>query len=201
MKNIYLPGLLILLICVPMGNAQVVEISPFIGYQFGGNFSAAYSNEDFQDIDIDESENYGLILGFNVAEGSQIELIYNRQDTTVDLNRFLNRKVDLTIEYFHFGGNYGMDFGGVHPYVAASMGIAVFNPEFSSSETRFSWSLGGGTRLKVTDFFGFRVDARWFGTRVDSNQEAWCGDYYCVYYYDNTYLYQFNVTGGIYFAF
>jgi hypothetical protein len=182
------------------------EITPFIGYQFGGDFIDRWSDDDTIDADIDESSNYGLMVNIGVIEGFQIELMYSRQDTELEQTRRLPEVLpspDITVEYYHFGGLYQWRFDKVVPYVAGSLGATRFDPEFLDSETKFSWSAGGGVKLMFNPHVGLRLDGRFFSTYIESNEEVYYSDYWDDYYRydDKTFLHQWNAKAGIVFAF
>jgi len=77
--------------------AREFEITPFIGYQFGGDVTTFYEGQ-YQDVSVSSSENFGLVLSLGLSEMTQLELLYNTQDTSVDGNRF-DDSLGLDIDY------------------------------------------------------------------------------------------------------
>ena len=50
-----------------------VEISPYVGYLFGGEFARGTTSAfDFR-VDVDDDATYGLRLGYNITENFEIE--------------------------------------------------------------------------------------------------------------------------------
>lgn len=200
------PVLLALLAASPAA-AQKFEITPFYGYQFGGDFEDRFDSDDFGDVDVDEGETYGLFLNFALAnfgagEGGQIELMYNRQDTELQAGRLFGpRLLDLELEYWHLGFLYQWAPGQVRPYLVVSLGATSLDPGGAPSETRFSWSLGGGLKLMFNDHLGLRFDGRFYSTVVDEDDAVFCDPFGCFSHDNSTFLTQFDVKGGIIFAF
>lgn len=181
------------------------EITPFIGYQFGGDFVDRWGDDDVIDSDIDESPNYGLMVNIGVIHGFQIELLYSRQDSELVPDRWYDNPYarDITVEYYHAGGLYQWKFDKVVPYVAGSMGATRFDPDRLGSDTKFSWSAGGGVKLMFNPHVGLRLDGRFYSTYIDSGERAYYDDYWDEYYYydDSTFLYQWNARAGLVIAF
>jgi len=205
-------ALLVLLIANSPALAQMpppetqFEITPFIGYQFGGDFIDRWGDDDTISADINDSSNYGLMLNIGVFEGFQIELMYSRQDTELVSGRrppvgWVD--TDMTVEYYHAGALFQWKFDKVVPYVAGSMGATRFAPDRLGSDTRFSWSAGGGVKLMFNPHVGIRFDGRFYSTYIDSTEKIWYSDYWDEYYYynDRTFLYQWNARAGLILAF
>lgn len=65
-----------------LAQAQKVEITPVVGYMFGGKLTTAQTEFRIQD-----HANFGGTVGFNTSRDSQIELLINWQPTGVTGNR------------------------------------------------------------------------------------------------------------------
>ncbi len=157
------------------------EITPFYGYQFGGDFIDRWSDNDTIRAKIDESANYGLMVNIGVFKGFQIELMYSRQDTELVPDRRPPEDwvdLDMTVEYYHAGALYQWKFDKVVPYVAGSLGATRFAPEQLRSDTKFSVSGGGGVKLMFSPHVGLRFDGRLYSTFIESNDEEYYNDYW-----------------------
>ena len=185
--------------------AQTVEITPFYGFQFGGEFEDRFDHRDFDGVDVDEGETWGVFANFALGkslDGGQIELMYSHQDTELQVGRLFGPRLrDLEIEYWHLGFLYQWTPGQVRPYVVASVGATRLDPLAASGETRFSWSLGGGLKLMFSENVGLRLDGRFYSTVIDEDDDVFCDPFDCFAYDDSTYLFQGDVKGGIIFAF
>ncbi len=195
------------LLAMPAAAADL-ELTPFVGYQFGGTFEgdSDYDDDDFDffdDVDIKESESYGMILDIGLSKNAQIELFYSRQESSFEESGFFGDAIgDVEIEYFHGGFLWQWGAGQVRPFVVATGGGTRFSlPE--DSDTRFSAAIGGGVKVFVNDHLGFRFDGRLYSTFIDENGEVSCGrrSRSCYRYNDDLSLVQLDIKVGLIFAF
>ena len=197
-------GLASWLCLAPSAQAQKLEITPFVGYQFGGAFEDRFDfdNDDFDDLDLEESENFGLILDVALNQNVQLEFLYSRQETSFEPDSVFGRNaIDLEVDYLHVGALYQWVPGQFRPYVVASAGATRFSPEVLDRETRPSVSVGGGVKLFLGDHIGFRFEGRMYSTWIDDDDEVFCDDRYCFTYEDNVFLFQWDVKAGLIIAF
>jgi hypothetical protein len=167
--------LLGMLILVPaLGWAQKFEITPMIGYQFGGKVQG-----DVRDLNIDGNVNYAIYLGYQAIPKLFVELSYTYMKTSMKWEYDLlpdEPLGDLGIHYFQIGSSRVFMDGRVQPFALGSLGATWFNPEDSAidDEWRFSIALGGGAKVWITQKIGARLQGRllmpisfegvWFGT-------------------------------------
>jgi hypothetical protein len=177
----------LLLVAPALARAQTIEVTPLVGYRFGGSVDAT----GFDDTDpearfeVDDSASFGAHLGYRIGDG-EIELVYARQNSrlqTSDL--FAGVAVfDIALETWQLGGNYyfGEDGGRVRPFVGVGLGLTRMLPEPPglSDETRFSASFGAGAKLWLGRHFGLRLEARGFFTVLDSDSVTFCGAGTCL---------------------
>jgi len=71
--------LILVLTAIP-AFAQQVEVTPFFGYRMGGEFQADAINP-YGDVEIDDSESYGLMVNIPLTPWSQIELLADFQNS------------------------------------------------------------------------------------------------------------------------
>ncbi len=183
--------------------APTIEVTPFVGFQFGGWFSDDFGyNSGLDDVDIEESESWGLILEFAVNRHAQIELLYSRQETELRPQRFPGPATvaDLDVEYFQVGFLWQWTPGQFRPFVAGSLGAASFDPEHGDSETRFATTVGGGVKLLVNEHFGVRFEGRVYSTLLEDDDELFCGGR-CHYHRDSSVLVQLDLKAGLVFRF
>ncbi len=162
--------------------AQTVELTPFIGARFGGDFERSIDDFDTFDLgfELDDSESYGFVLGFNLSRHWQFELLYSTQETTL-FDRFLPRGdqalFDLDADYLHAGFAYQFATSGrVRPFVAASAGITRLLPDdpFFDDDEQFSFGVGGGVKVMLADHVGLRFEGRGFWTHLDDDEALFC---------------------------
>ena len=179
------------------------EISPFVGYQFGGKLNVRAGT-----LSIKDAMNYGAALDIYIRPGVQIELAYIRQDTELWLRDVLtgikSPLFDMAVEYFHIGGLYELRPGRVRPYGLVTAGLTHFNPKPKerSSEWRFSFGFGGGIKAFVTERIGFRFQGRLLFPYFGSGGGLWCSaPGGCFVSLDGRLVVQADFTGGIFLAF
>jgi opacity protein-like surface antigen len=181
---------------------QQFEITPFAGYRFGGDFQD--SSTGFG-LDIDDSESYGVVLGFNTSPNTQVELMYSHQPTKLKPTGLFapTSLTDLDVDYFHFGGTYIWDHKrDLRPFIQASVGVTHLDPNRASlsSENRFSFGIGGGVKYFFTKHLGLRLDGRALGTVLNSNSAIFCSGG-CTISVQGSTLWQFEGSLGVIFAF
>lgn len=152
-----------------------VEITPYGGFSFGGTFSDL--DEDIS-ANIEDTENFGLILDFRADAQTQWEILYSRQATSADIRGGTGGDVDvdLDVHYLQGDGTYQGDTGTVRPYLAATIGATHFDVKSSNfdSDTFFSFSIGTGLQIRPNERLGLRLEARIFGTLVSSGSSIFC---------------------------
>lgn len=154
-----------LLIFVPLSSAgaKSFEFTAFGGQQFGGRFE--YSDGK---VNIFDSFNFSVILGYHVMPELLVEAYYSRQQDTgveyqydfVNVDRFL---FNGSVEYILLGATYEITQGkAVTPFGSVMMGTSHMDPQ--PGQLRDAWlftlSLGGGAKAFFTKNIGLRLDLR-----------------------------------------
>ncbi len=182
------------------------ELTPFAGYQFGGEFELEGSDTE---LELDEAQSFGLIFNMDIDADRQYEFYYSRQETELDnKGLFLNEPVlDLDVEYLHVGGTVAFAGDSVRPYVVGTIGLSRFDPQGSGldSETFFSFSFGGGAKFFADKRVGLRLEGRFFATLIDSDSEIFCRSgadtNFCAVKVDGDLLLQWQAMAGLVFRF
>jgi opacity protein-like surface antigen len=149
------------------------EITPFVGYRFGGGFDVDGST---QSADLDDHGSFALALNLRRDETSQYELFYSRQETQLEPDSPLGA-LGINVEYLHIGGTLVADDEMLlKPYIVGTLGLTRLTPEpgRASDNTRFSFSLGAGLRVPVSRRFSVRLEARGFLTFVNTDSAFFC---------------------------
>ena len=177
------------------------EITPFAGYMAGGRFKDPL---DDSDRDIESDRDYGLFLNMNAGgPDRQYELLYSRQGTRIEGATPL----DLTVQYLQIGGIVSFtDVQPVVPFFGITVGATRFSPDDAFDDsTRFSFTVGGGVKVPITEHIGVRLDARAFVTIMNSDSEFFCravsGDASCRIAVDSSTLLQYSAMLGLIAAF
>jgi hypothetical protein len=189
--------------------SQTLEIVTMGGWQFGGKVDVrqeAIGEEG--ELRLPAAWAYGLTLDLRVRSDGQVELIYYRQDTELELKTpfpgTTDRLFDMAVEYLHVGGLYEVQHGAWYPFAIASLGATHLKPRESgiSDEWKFSGALGGGAKIYVSELLGFRAQGRLWMTLIESNSSFFCvlpGG--CVVSVAGTVMFQGEVSAGIVLAF
>ena len=133
-------------------------ISPFVGYNFGGDAGCP---------ELTGCENKNLNIGFAVGSlgsviGTELEFGYARD--------FFGEAPGVSSSVLTLMGNFLLAprFGPVQPYALAGVGLIKSNVELTVSEllesdnNHLGWDLGGGLMVFFGDHVGVRGDIRYF---------------------------------------
>jgi hypothetical protein len=152
-------------------HAQSIELAPFGGYRFGGDFFELMAR---QRLDIDGAPALGLALDVPLSNGLQVEGFFTHQDATVDapgVETAAPARRHMLVEHYQVGGL--QEFGGpqVRPFLTGTVGLTRYAVD-ADNEVRFSLSAGGGVKLFASRHAGVRLDGRLFSTFIDADAQA-----------------------------
>ena len=159
----YLMAFLIVMtiISVETVSAQTIEFSGFAGYQIGGTAKGYYG-----DVKIDNAMSYGGTMAVGMSTTTFVEFSYLRSDTEGQYWDYFDGtwgdKVPLSSNYIQIGGLQEMDYGILSPFFTVTGGLAVWspkNPGDFSTYTQFAFTVGGGTKIWISDVIGIRLQA------------------------------------------
>ena len=172
------------------------EITPWFGYRFGGKFDLDDPPSGVPaSVNVDSSASWGVDLGIYRDRDSFYEVFYAQQSTGVDSSDALLKGLDVDVTYLQAGGTLLFrDYERVVPWLSLTIGATRFDAggDFGS-ETKFSWSLGGGIRVPMGDHFAATLGLRGYMTLVDSDTRILCtgnGDAQCLFKTSGTGFYQ-----------
>jgi len=187
--------------------AGTVEINPYAGYLFGGNFGDAVIEFTNNRVGVDDDPIYGGRLGFNVSSLFELEFEYGYDKTGLVLDNDTSFVPpvgfgDLTIQYFMGYATFNFGYGRLVPYFTIGGGAANLKPEIPDietvSDTRFTAGIGGGIKYFFDPHFGLRIDGRAYSTYL-GDTTVLCGPYY--YCPESNWLTNFSANGGLIIAF
>lgn len=154
------------------------ELTPLVGYMGGGEFE---DPSDETDRDLEEDTNLGLIFNIMAEPWRHYEFLYTRMQSEVagDLESDVEgeQPFDLDVEYLQLGGIVSHpDARYVIPYFGLTIGATRFSPDAADldDETKFSFTAAAGVRIPIGEHVGVRLDARAFGTLLDSDGSIFC---------------------------
>jgi hypothetical protein len=177
-------------------------MTPFAGFATGGDFNDMASSAT---LALDDSSSLGVILDIRESTNTQWEILYSLQATEADTNGLAvgGGPLDIDVHYIQGGGTYLFEGRAVRPFLAATIGASHFEPGLGGvdSETFFSFSIGTGLQIRPNDKFGIRLEARGYGTLLDSNTDLFCqsdpSGAACAIRTDGNVLWQFQAFAGL----
>jgi len=171
-------ALLVLLAAVPSARADVrAEMTPFVGYRMSGGFDVESADgTGTEAVDVEDGSAWGVDVGIYARPDAFYEFLYSTQTTNLDSSDAGVAGVDVTTEYFQFGGT--AFFPGEQwavPYLSLTIGATRYSADQGyDSDTKFSGSLGGGLRLPFNDNFAATLGVRGYLTLIDSDTSIFC---------------------------
>lgn len=180
-----LPALVLALVTPVAAVDGPIEITPFVGYRWGGDLLAADNNLFALDVTLDEGGSHGIIVGVPLTRTLQFELQYTEQRSAfVEDDPFVgvgSELADVDVIYWHAGVLYEFRAGGVRPFVAGGLGLGRLEHEVLGvdDDDYFSGSLGGGVKVDLSKHVGLRLEGRgyWMNTaddRFDDDCDFFC---------------------------
>lgn len=186
-------------ICPAIAGAVDVEISPLLGYRFGGQFEEETTNKD---VDVKEAAAFGLAVDVEYAADRMVEVFYSRQSTEIEDT---NPSIDVDVEYFQIGGVAEFTQEYYTPYAVGTLGATRFSPDGDfDSETRFSVTMGGGVKWFFNEHWAAKVEGRAYFTIFDSEAQVFCvssGGAVCLFRTSGNIVWQLEALAGVTFRF
>ena len=182
-----------------------IELTPYGAYSFGGTFE---DEESALEAELQDSGSFGLIFDYQLKNNTQVEVIYSqlRTDAVVSDQTIS----DVNLHYLQIGGTYQFEeLGKTLPFMSATLGgthISV-DTEGYGSDTFFGFSIGGGLQIAPSSRLGLRLEARAFGTLLQSGSTIFCvsdpggGQAGCAITVSGDVLWQLQTMAGFVFRF
>ena len=188
-----------LFVCSVGAQAQgAFEISPFYGYRWGGDFETAGG----QKLGLQAGKAYGLSFDYTPSADLKFELLWSRQESSVDLQDVGGmHQLGVTVDEFQIGGVLETTYGRLQPYITGLLGATLYGPEDTDSEVRFSISIGGGVKFFLFKNLALRADIRGYCTVVESDSAFISSGGVTLVRFSGSTMWQGEVSGGITLAF
>lgn len=193
--------------------AQVgsVELTPMVGYRWGGTIFKEDNPTLGYDADLKDSATLGLVLDIPVSYHVQIEISADHQSTGLREDGLFSptdHSFDMDVNYYHISVLGQWPLRHVTPYVVGGVGVADLRPDQAglSESRRFSSTLGGGIKVPFSEHVAFRLEARGYWTDTSDEEWEWddddCDDHHGRCRWDrNEDLVQAQVRVGLSFRF
>ena len=148
-------------------------LTPFVGYRDGGQFEDAAMGRH---LDVDESEIFGLMLGWDVAPG-QFELSLTHQSSELDADGSVPPGVEVDVDITNLMAAAKIIF---HPdsgaYLGFMLGITEIDVDSSKLDNNFYPAIGldGGFDYRIDEQFGIRVGLRSIASVLGTDSTDLC---------------------------
>jgi hypothetical protein len=181
-------------------DGTTVQIAPFAGYQFGGSVWSEILDRKYS---FQSGLDYGGTIDIALSESWRFEVLYLRQETSLESAGIEGPSFDMTIERYMVGIEEEKGEGSVKVFGTILAGATRFVPGFedAGSELYFSAGLSLGVKSFFTRNVGLRLEGRAFYTVVDGGGEAFCGAGQCFFSFSGSGIWQGDVSGGLILAF
>ena len=194
---------MVALAAAPPSEAQDFQLTPFVGWRYGGSFTEL---ETGNDVTLDAPANFGLIVGipWKKEHRSFLELIWSHQDADVAVTGAEPRSLSLDIDYLHLGGTvpFATPNEKLDALLSGGVGATFMQADIegSSSELFFSVSLAGGLRYHLSQRVALRFDLRGWYTFTSSQAAIFCSGG-CIIAISGSGFGQIEATGGVQLSF
>jgi hypothetical protein len=177
-----------------------VQLAPFAGYHFGGSVQSEVLDREFS---FGNGLDYGGTIDIALGDSWRLELLYLRQDTSLEGSGLDGSAFDITVERYMIGIEEEKGEGSVKAFGVLLAGATRFVPDFgdASSELYFSAGLSLGVKSFFTRNVGLRLEGRAFYTVVDSGGGVFCSGGECFFRFSGSGIWQGDVSGGLIIAF
>jgi len=194
--------LALVLTCYPTSaSAQTVEISPFVGYRFGGDF---FERVTGQAVDLDGAPAIGGVVNVAMHDGLWFEGLFTRQDAQVSVPGGLlapPTRWRITVDHWLAGGLQEFGPGRARPFLTGMLGLTRYGAQ-GDNEIRFVVSAGGGVKLRPTRHLGGRLDGRVHATFADiDGRTIVCSPGFCLVALSTDVVWQAEFSAAVVIAF
>jgi hypothetical protein len=174
--------------------AQALEITPFTGYRFGGDFFELLTR---QPLDLDGAPTVGVVVDVPTPSGVQFEALFTHQHANVTVPSFPPVRWTLTVDHWQAGGLQEFDIGPVRPFLTGTLGLTRYATP-GESEIRFAVAAGGGIKLFPSKHVGFRLNSQLSTTFVDADAQLFaCSPGACLVRFHADVIWQLEFTAGL----
>jgi hypothetical protein len=142
-----------------------IEITTSYGYQFGAKHSYGVNY-----IKIDDSDQYGITLGFETYDDLMAEISYVHQGSELRIRDVFFgpkevRLADLSADWIMVGATKYFPNGKIRPFAGGALGLAIFTPKNENNilnrsldnSTKFAFSFKAGVNIMFSDRVGLNL--------------------------------------------
>jgi hypothetical protein len=183
-----------------------IELNFYADYVWTSSISASVQDESGirnGDFDIKDNPAFGIAVDFEVRPGTQIELLYQRQDSEMTFRDAATKQTetvtDMASSYYHIGALQGFRRGKTLPFTGLTLGASSFDPQGSGRETewKFSFAFHAGAKVYLSERIGLRFHGRVFASFLDASAGLWAGTGGAGVAIGGSALWQWDLGGGL----
>lgn len=146
--------------------SQSIEVTPSYGFQFGSklNYGPNY-------IQIDDSDQYGLTLGFELDSDLMAEITYIHHSTQLNIRDVVLspnqvRLSDFNADWILIGASKYFANEKVRPFAGGGLGLVFLAPKNENmslinrsldNQTKFTFSFKTGANIMITEAVGINL--------------------------------------------
>ena len=186
--------LALLLVATP-AFAQRTEVALLGGYTTSGDIDMKAAG--IQELEVDGGFTWGVEAGHFFSDHIGAEISWSQQLGALALGTREGSTELFDMKLGALQGRLVYQFGGrearIKPFVLAGLGATFLSAEDLESETKLSWTLGGGVKWFPSRRLGARLQARYAPTFLDDSSSDVCDPFgFC-----QGSLHQFELMGGL----
>jgi opacity protein-like surface antigen len=156
--------------------AQRFEVAPLLGAGYTTSASIDAHAVGIDGIEIKGGFTWGGQAGYFFSKHFGAEVSWSQQETALRISTPDGSAdlFDMKVGQLH--GNlvyqWGSEHARLHPFALAGLGATFLSAPDLRSETRLSWAIGGGVKLRLSRTVGVRLQAIYKTTRLDDEGSA-----------------------------
>jgi hypothetical protein len=185
-----------------------IDLNFYADYVWTSSISATVPDESSTlrsgNFDIKDNPAFGIALDVEVRPGTQVELLYQRQDSETEFRSNVAGEGDETLwdiatSYYHIGALQGFRRGQWMPFTGLTLGATSFDPQGGSEGTEWKFSFGfhAGAKVYLNDRIGLRFHGRVFSSLLEGGGGLYFGAGGVGVAIGGSALWQWNLGGGI----
>ena len=179
--------------------SQGLEIALVGGYTTPGGIEQKAVG--IQDLELAGSFTWGASAAYFFSPRFGVEASWARQGSELQIGTAADSVELFDVDIDQVQGSFVYQLGGtesrLRPFFSAGVGATFFSATDLDGETKLSFGAGAGLKWLPTSRFGARVQARYRPTYLDDSSSDFCDPFgFC-----QSWLHQFELTGGVVFRF
>ena len=187
-------------LAAPPAFSQGFEAALVGGYTTPGGIEQKAAG--IQDLELAGSFSWGASAAFFFSPRFGVEASWTRQQSALEIGTTQGSAQLFDVNIDQVQGSFVYQLGGepsrLRPFFTAGVGAAFFRATDLESETKLSFGLGAGLKWLPTSRFGARLQGRYTPTYLDDGSAS---DFCDPFGFCQSWLHQFELTGGLVFRF